>query len=43
MLYRKIGNYIKEHLESDSDKILYLPIYYIMFINNMEGETSDIF
>lgn len=25
------------------DKILYLPIYYIMFINNMEGETSDIF
>ena len=25
------------------DKILYLPIYYIMFINNLEGETSDIF
>ena len=25
------------------DKILYLPVYYIMFINNMEGETSDIF
>lgn len=24
MLYRKIGNYIKEHLESDSDKILLL-------------------
>jgi hypothetical protein len=25
------------------DKILYLPVYYIMFINNMESETNYIF